>query len=88
MRTTTIPWGGRNLSQRLAAKIRVEAKTKQRRSNCATAWATWRTNRTISSPGCCGTVLVEWLARVEAALATIAAKSRPAPLYLFVWWGK
>ncbi len=85
MRTTTIPWGGRNLSQRLAAKFELtQDKAEALKLRYSLGYLEDESNDLVTRVLWHG--LVEWLARVEAALATIAAKSSLPP-YIYLCGG-
>jgi len=85
MRTTTIPWGGRNLSQRLAAKFELtQDKAEALKLRYSLGYLEDESNELVTRVLWHG--LVEWLARVEAALATIAAKSSLPP-YIYLCGG-
>ena len=85
MRTTTIPWGSRNLSQRLAAKFELTQDSAEAlKLRYSLGYLEDELHDLITRVLWQG--LVEWLARVEAALATIAAKSSLPP-YIYLCGG-
>ena len=85
MRMTTLPWGGLNLTQMLASAFGLsqdEAEAlKLRRSLGHLKDETTEAAQQILRRG-----VIEWLARVEAGLATIAAKSSLPP-YIYLCGG-
>jgi hypothetical protein len=85
MRMITLPWGGLNLTQRLASAFGLsQEKAEALKLKCSLGYLKNEMAETVHHVLWRG--VVEWLARIEAGLATIAAKSSLPP-YIYLCGG-